>query len=192
MQDGRIQDGCHHQVESEWMSEVFFVQNGWMQDGRIQDGCHHQVRWEWMSLSQIELVWVPSYSLTLAKNGSHHLHKKTYSHFPPHHLHKKTWLTHSFSHNLMMAAILNSAILDSTILHKTLTQPNSMWLKLIHSLSTWWWQPSRTLPSWIHQFCAKLWLNLIQISLKLIHSHLTWWWQPSSIWPSWIQPSDSK
>ena len=28
------------------------------QDGRIQDGCHHQVKWEWMSLSQIELVWV--------------------------------------------------------------------------------------------------------------------------------------
>ena len=74
-------DGCHHQVESEWMSEVFFVANGgnqswqvWVslrgntkmtefqdgqiQDGRIQDGCHHQVQWEWMSLSQIELVWV--------------------------------------------------------------------------------------------------------------------------------------
>ena len=29
-----------------------------IQDGRIQDGCHHQVEWEWMSLSQIELVWV--------------------------------------------------------------------------------------------------------------------------------------
>ena len=27
-------------------------------DGRIQDGCHHQVKWEWMTLSQIELVWV--------------------------------------------------------------------------------------------------------------------------------------
>ena len=27
-------------------------------NGRIQDGCHHQVKWEWMSLSQIELVWV--------------------------------------------------------------------------------------------------------------------------------------
>ena len=25
---------------------------------RIQDGCHHQVEWEWISLSQIELVWV--------------------------------------------------------------------------------------------------------------------------------------
>ena len=24
----------------------------------IQDGCHHQVESEWMSLSQIELVWV--------------------------------------------------------------------------------------------------------------------------------------
>ena len=27
------QDGCHHQVESEWMSEVLFVQDGWIQDG---------------------------------------------------------------------------------------------------------------------------------------------------------------
>ena len=30
----------------------------WIQHGKIQDGCHHQVEWEWMSLSQIELVWV--------------------------------------------------------------------------------------------------------------------------------------
>ena len=26
IQHGRIQDGCHHQVESEWMTEGFFVQ----------------------------------------------------------------------------------------------------------------------------------------------------------------------
>ena len=38
----------------------------------------------------------------------------------------------------MMAAILNSAIMDSAILHKKKTS-------LIHSDSTWWWQPS-----WIH------------------------------------------
>ena len=25
---------------------------------KIQDGCHHQVDSEWMSFSQIELVWV--------------------------------------------------------------------------------------------------------------------------------------
>ena len=43
--------------ENEWV-KFFFVQNGWMQEGRIQDGCHHQVEWEWKSLSQIELVWV--------------------------------------------------------------------------------------------------------------------------------------
>ena len=42
----------------------------------------------------------------------------------------------------MMAIILNSAILDSAMLHKTLTQTSSFWLKLIHSDSTWWWQPS--------------------------------------------------
>ena len=70
--------------------------------------------------------------------------------------------TYSFWLNLMMAAILNSAILDSPILCKTLTQTNSIWLKLIHSLSTWWRQPSWTLPFWIHPFCAKLWLKLIQ------------------------------
>ena len=40
------------------MSEVLFVQNGLIQDGRVQDNFHHQVEWEWMSLSQIELVWV--------------------------------------------------------------------------------------------------------------------------------------
>ena len=34
------------------------IQDIWIQDGRIQDGCHHQVKWEWMTLSQIELVWV--------------------------------------------------------------------------------------------------------------------------------------
>ena len=76
---------------------------------------------------------------------------------------------HLFWLNLMMAAILNSvmlvsdtAILDSDILlsslrftqihsHSTLTlnQTNSIWLKLIHSHLTWWWQPSWILPSWI-------------------------------------------
>ena len=43
--------------QNEWV-KLFFVQNGWIHDGRIQDGCHHQVESEWMSLSQIELVWV--------------------------------------------------------------------------------------------------------------------------------------
>ena len=43
--------------DNEWV-KFFFVQNGGNQDGRIQDGWHHQVEWEWISLSQIELVWV--------------------------------------------------------------------------------------------------------------------------------------
>ena len=50
-------------------------------------------------------------------------------------------LTNSFSLNLMMAAILNSVILDSALLHKKTS--------LIHSDSTWWWQPSWILPCWI-------------------------------------------
>ena len=91
--------------------------------------------------------------------GSHHLHKKTF--------------THSFWLNLMMAAILNSIMLDSdtaildsdtflsslrlTQKHSpsTLNQTNSIWL-------TWWLLPSWILPSWIQPFCTKLWLKLIK------------------------------
>ena len=51
IQHGRIQDGSHHQVESEWMNEVFLYKMVDSHDGRIQDGCHHQV-------DEIELVWV--------------------------------------------------------------------------------------------------------------------------------------
>ena len=86
---------------------------------------------------------------------------------------KKLWLKLiSFSLNLMMAAILNSAILDSAILHKKN-------FTCIHSDSTWWWQPSWTLPSWIQPFCTK--------KTSLIHSDSTWWWQPSWSLPCWIQ-----
>ena len=46
---------------------------------------------------------------------------------------------------------------------------------LIHSDSTWWWQPSWTLPFWIQPFCTK--------KTSLIHSDSTWWWQPSWILP---------
>ena len=72
---------------------------------------------------------------------------------------------------ILNSAILNSAILDSAILYKTLTQTNSFWLKLIHSHSTWWWQPSWILPSWIQPFCTKknfthsCWLNLMMAAI---------------------------
>ena len=77
----------------------------------------------------------------------------------------------------MMVAILNSAsaMLDSDTLFSslrftqkhphstlTLTQTNSIWLKLIHSHSTWWWQPS-----WIHH------LRFSHLSFSSqTHSHL--------------------
>ena len=116
-------------------------------------------------------------------------------------IYKKNF-THSFSLNLMMAAILNSVMLDSdtaildsnTLLSSlrftqkhssstvTLTQTNSIWL-------TWWWQPSCILPSWflpswIQPFCTKL----VQSEFKLNDSHITWWRQSSWILSPWIQP----
>ena len=128
---------------------------------------HSDSTWWWQPSWFLPIGIQPSLfsllnSLTLAKICSHNLHKK--KHF-----------TYSFWLNLMIAAILNSAMLDSdtaildsdTLLSSlrftqkhshstlTLTQTNSIWL-------TWWWQPSWILPSWIQPFCTKLWLNLIQ------------------------------
>ena len=79
----------------------------------------------------------------------------------------KNNFTQCFWHNLMMAAILNSAMLDLDTLFSslrftqkhshstlTLTQINLIWLKFIHSHWTWWWWiswilPFSILPSWI-------------------------------------------
>ena len=106
----------------------------------------------------------------------------------------------------MMAVILNLAILDSAIFSQLifplkLTHTFQDWFplfaqkktSLVHSDSTWWWQPSWILPSWI-QILPVLDSNILlsslrltqkhssstltnSIWLKLIHSHLTWWWQ---------------
>ena len=67
--------------------------------------------------------------------------------------------------------------------HSSLTQTNSIWLKLIHSYLTWWCQPSWNLPSWIQPFWTKKYFT---------HSFSTLWWQPSWILPSWIQPFCTK
>ena len=114
----------------------------------------------------------------------------------------------------MIAVILNIAILDSAILvfPFKLTHTCQDWFppfaqknpSLIHSDSTWWWQPSWTLPCWIQtlpfwiQTPCYLLSDSLQTTLpplwpwlKLILSHLTSWWQPSWILPSWIQPSQS-
>ena len=106
--------------------------------------------------------------------------------FPPF---SQKHFTHSFWLNLMMAAILtftmlgsDTAILDSDTLlsslrltqkhsHSTLTltQTNSIWLKLIHSHLTWWWQPSLIWPSLIQTPC----ISSLRFTQKHSHSSLT-------------------
>ena len=105
----------------------------------------------------------------------------------------------------MMAVILNSVILDSdtaildsdtwlsslrfTQKHSsstlTLTDTNSIWLKLIHSYSTWWWWPSWILPSWI-----QLLASWIQTSCFLLSDSLKNTLTPLWLWLKLIQ-SDS-
>ena len=87
--------------------------------------------------------------------------KNLHSHFPPHHWHKKSSLIDSDStwwwqpSRILQCWIQTPWFLLSDSLKKhfhsilTLTQTNSIWLKLIHYHSTWWWQPSWILSSWI-------------------------------------------
>ena len=107
-----------------------------------------------------------SFILTQLDDGSH----LEFCHHGLSHFAQKNF-TDSFLLNLMMAAILNSAMLDSdTAILESDDLLSSLRLTQKHSHSI---------------------LTLTQtdsIWLKLIHSHLTWWWQPSWIWPYWIQP----
>ena len=58
-----------------------------------------------------------------------------------------SWLLASWNSATLLSSLrITQKHSPSTL---TLTQTNSIWLKLIHSHSTWWWQPSWILPSWI-------------------------------------------
>ena len=104
------------------------------------------------------------------------------SHFEFYHVGLKNF-THSFWLNLMMAAIFNSAMFDSRWLPSSSWDSMNEWnflikhgrTSLIHTDSTWWWQPSWILPCWIQTPCFLLsdslqntltplwlWLKLIQ------------------------------
>ena len=98
-------------------------------------------------------------------------------------------------------------------LHSDSDSNYSIWLKLIHSHSTWWWWPSWILQSWIlpswiqllpcwnqtpifplwftqkHSPCTLILIQTNSIWLKLIYSHSTLSWQPFWILPSWIPPT---
>ena len=83
-----------------------------------------------------------------------------------------------------MAAILKSAILDSAILVFPLKHTHTCqdWFpafaqkktSLIHSDSTWWWQPSWILPSWIQT--AILDSDTLLSSLRFTQNTLTALW----------------
>ena len=78
----------------------------------------------------------------------------------------------------------------------TLTQINLIWLKLIHSHLTWWWQPSWIWPSYFSRSnsltLAKIGSHHMHKKSSLIQSDSTWWWQPSWTLPSWFQPFYTK
>ena len=72
IQHGWIQDGCHHQVESEWMSEGFFVQMMETNPGKCERVLEEKLRWlnprwpnsrwlpssSWVRMNKFESDWI--------------------------------------------------------------------------------------------------------------------------------------
>ena len=65
IQDGRIQDSYHHQVESEWMSEIFLCANWpnqiWQNSGWLPSS-------SWVRMNEFESDW-NSLSQNFVQNG---------------------------------------------------------------------------------------------------------------------------
>ena len=148
-----------------------------LDDGSHLEFCHH----EFCYLGFSHLEFLPLKLTHTCQDWFYStLHKKNFTHINPSLPFGKKNFTHWFWLNFMMAAVLNSAMLDSdtaildvdtlisslrfTQKHShstlTLTQTNSIWLKLNHSHSTWWWQPS-----WIQPFCTNKLHSLILTQL---------------------------
>ena len=189
--------------DSTWWWQPYWILPSWILVSLIQQFCTKL----WLKLIQSDSN---SFILTQLDDVSH----LEFCLLDSTIMNKKNF-THSFLLNLMMAAILNSTILDSAILifPLKLTHTCQDWFppfahkktSVIHSDSTWWWQPSwnlpcwiQTLPSWIQTPCYLLsdshknTLTPLWLWLKLISIWLIWWWQPSLILPSWIQPFCTK
>ena len=103
----------------------------------------HSHSTSWWQPSSILPSWIQpickktlhSFILTHLDDGSH----LEFCHLGFRHCHL------GFRH-LVIFSQIHSKHSHSTL---TLNQTNSIWLKLIYSHLTWWWQPSWILPSWI-------------------------------------------
>ena len=94
-----------------------------------------------------------SFILTQFDDGSH----LEFCHVGFRHCHLGFW------HLLIFSQISLKNTLTSTL---TLTQTNSIWLKLIHSHLTWWWQPS-----WILAILDSAMLDSVMIVFPLNVTH---------------------
>ena len=87
IQHGRIQDGCNHHVDSEWMSEVYFVQMVGTNLGKCEWVWEEKLRWlnqrwpnsrwqnsrwlplsSWVRMNEFESGWI-SLSQSFVQNG---------------------------------------------------------------------------------------------------------------------------
>ena len=127
----------HHQVESEWMSEVVFVQMvgtnlgkcEWVWEGKLRwlKANWQNSRWlpssSWVRINEFESDWI---SLSQSQSGERVFLSESQ---------KKNKVSESKMAEFKMAGIIK------------LSQNETKTTSLIHSDSTWWCQPSYN-PTW--------------------------------------------
>ena len=177
------------QTNSIWLT--WWWQPSWILPSWIQPFCTKL----WLKLVQSDSN---SFILTQLDDGSHlELCHHGFTHF------SQRYFTHSFSLNLMMAAILDSAILDFPL---KLTHTYQDWFPPFAQKKLHWfilthigdgshlefdhhWFIHFSMSSQTHSHLPRLVPSICLCTKKtsLIHSDSYWWWQTSWILPCWIQ-----
>ena len=168
------------QTNSIWFKLIHSHWTWWWQSSCILKS------WIWPSWIQLSNIFL-SNSLTLAKIGSHHLHKKLHSFY-------LTEIVDGGHLEFCHVGISNLSISFQSHLHLPRLVPtictknnftHSFWLNLMVAAIL----KESDMPSWIQTPCYLLsdslkntltplwlWLKLIQSDSNSFHSQLTWWW----------------
>ena len=134
IQHGRIQDGCHHQVKSEWMSEGFFMQMVGTNLGKCEWLWEEKLRWQnprWQNSRWQNSRWLPS-SCLVRMNERSFLIQHGRIQDGCHHQFESEWMSESDWISLSQSFLQNCWFQDGRIQHGKIQDgyPSSSWVRM--------------------------------------------------------------
>ena len=165
IQNGRIQDGCHHQVKSEWMSEGFFMQMVGTNLGKCEWVWEEKLRWQnprWTNSRWQNSRWEPS-SRLVRMNERSFLIQHGRIQDGCHHQVESEWMSEGFFLQMVRTNLGKCEL----VWEETLRWLNPRW-------QNWRWLPSS---SWVRMKKFESdWITLSQES-EWRESVFEWIWE---------------